>query len=135
MARTEGKRGKSLAKAALAKNNTTQFTIEGVYEDARQKFTNMASSLGISFNANNTVNNNAIKNDTASNTAHSGTTGNPHNTSISDITGLQGAIDNKQDAFTGYNGTVTVVTSVDFVGQTKTTQTLTVKNGVITGVN
>ena len=34
----------------------------------------------------------------------------------------------------GYTGSVTVVTGVNFAGQTVTTQTLTYSNGILTGV-
>ena len=40
----------------------------------------------------------------------------------------------KANAFTGYTGSVVVVTGVNFAGQTVTTQTLTYSNGILTGV-
>lgn len=40
----------------------------------------------------------------------------------------------KADSFSGYNGNIIVVTGVDFVTETITTQTLTFTNGVLTGV-
>ena len=40
----------------------------------------------------------------------------------------------KANAFTGYTGSIVVVTGVNFVAQTTTTQTLTFSNGVLTGV-
>lgn len=53
---------------------------------------------------------------------------------ISNISGLQGVLDNKAATFTGYNGTITVVTSVDFATETITTKILTYSNGVLTKV-
>lgn len=41
----------------------------------------------------------------------------------------------KADSFTGYTGSVTVVTGVDFVLMTTTTKTITVSNGIITGIS
>ena len=41
----------------------------------------------------------------------------------------------KASAFTGYTGTVTVVTGVDFTAATVTTAKLTYSNGVLTGVS
>jgi len=40
----------------------------------------------------------------------------------------------KANAFTGYTGSVTVITGVNFVAQTTTSQTLTFSNGILTGV-
>lgn len=42
---------------------------------------------------------------------------------------------NKANTFTGYTGTVTVVTGVDFTAETVTTAELTYSNGVLTGVS
>lgn len=52
---------------------------------------------------------------------------------IENISGLQAALDGKVNVG-GYTGTITVVTGVDFVGQSVTTKTITVSNGVITTV-
>jgi hypothetical protein len=55
-----------------------------------------------------------------------------------DLTATENAIvalnSGKQDAFTGYTGSFSVVTSVDFGGTSITSKTITVSNGVITGV-
>lgn len=112
------------AKAALAKANTVTLNVAGVYEDDRQKFNAVAQDLGITFDGNNNVLDNDIKSDTLDNTTHSNTTGNPHNTSIEDIVGSA-----------GYTGSITVVTSVDFVGESVGTSTISVTDGVITGVS
>lgn len=104
-----------LAKASLAKANTITFEIEGVYEDDRQKFQAMAQNLGITFDSNNNVLDNDIKDDVLANTS-----------SITDIEGYFA---------TTYTGDITVVTSVDFTGQTTTTSTISVVNGIVTGVS
>lgn len=57
-----------------------------------------------------------------------------HTHSISNITGLQTALDGKQSVLTGFTGSFSVVTHVDFTGGTVTTKTITVSNGVIVGV-
>ena len=65
-----------------------------------------------------------------------------HNHTEADVTDLdkytQSEVDTlllgKEDSITGYTGTITVVTGVDFVGESTTTQDITVENGVITGV-
>lgn len=47
---------------------------------------------------------------------------------------LQGALNGKAPAFTGLNTSVSVVTSVDFTGETVTTSTLNFTNGVLTSI-
>lgn len=42
---------------------------------------------------------------------------------------------NKQDAFTGYTGSITVITEVNFSAQTIITKTLTMTNGVVTSIS
>lgn len=129
-------KGQKLAKAALAKSNTVSFTVEGTYENDRQRFLAMAQDLGITFDANNNVASNTIKSDTADNTSHSEiTTGNPHNIGIEDIPNLQTELDSKQDTITGFTGTIDVITGVDFTEETTTVSTITVTNGIITSVS
>ena len=41
----------------------------------------------------------------------------------------------KANTFSGYTGSVTLVTGVDFTAETTTTQTLTFNNGILTGVS
>lgn len=53
---------------------------------------------------------------------------------IGNIAGLQAELDGKQDVITGYTGNFSVVTGVNFAGQTVTTKTITVDNGIITSV-
>lgn len=53
---------------------------------------------------------------------------------ISNINGLQGVLDGKQSVLTGFTGSFSVVTHVDFLKGAVTTKTITVSNGVIVGV-
>ena len=53
---------------------------------------------------------------------------------INNISGLQTALDGKQNVLTGFTGSFSVVTHVDFPKGTVTTKTITVSNGVIVGV-
>lgn len=53
---------------------------------------------------------------------------------ISNITGLQTALNGKANVFSGYTGSLTVVKSVDFTAQTVTTATINVNNGIITSI-
>lgn len=48
---------------------------------------------------------------------------------------IQNQINGKAGAFSGYTGSVTVVTGVDFVAETTTTSTLNFSNGVLTSVS
>lgn len=54
---------------------------------------------------------------------------------ISDVTGLEIALDSKQDVITGATGSFTYVKTVDFVGQTVTTGTINVSNGIVTSIS
>lgn len=54
---------------------------------------------------------------------------------ISNIAGLQTALDSKQDVIIGATGSFTYVKTVDFVGQTVTTGTINVSNGIITSIS
>ena len=54
---------------------------------------------------------------------------------ISNIAGLQTALDIKQDVIIGATGSFTYVKTVDFVGQTVTTGTINVSNGIITSIS
>lgn len=103
-----GKPRERLAKASLAKTNNLNVTIEGVYEDDRQKFQAMSQDLGIAFDGNNNVLDNQIKDN---------------------VTTLQGYFS------TTYTGDITVVTSVDFTAETTTTSTISVVDGIITGIS
>lgn len=93
MANRLGGKGEKLAKAALSVSRT-KVTITGEYEEDRQKFGAMTQDLAITFDGNNNILVNGIKNNVTSNTNHRNiTSGNPHNVVISDLTGLQAIID------------------------------------------
>ena len=53
---------------------------------------------------------------------------------ISNVTGLQAALDGKQSVLTGFTGSFSVVTHVDFSRGAVITKTITVSNGVIVDV-
>ena len=54
---------------------------------------------------------------------------------ISNVFGLQSALNGKQNIISGHSGTLTIVTSVDFVNQTFQTAQINVSNGIITKIN
>ena len=54
---------------------------------------------------------------------------------ISNVFGLQSALDGKQNIISGHSGTLTVVTSVDFGNSTFETAQLNIVNGIITEIN
>ena len=58
-----------------------------------------------------------------------------HVHAITDVTGLEVALDSKQDVITGATGSFTYVKTVDFVGQTVTTGTINVSNGIVTSIS
>jgi hypothetical protein len=117
-------RKQKLAKAALAKANTVSVNVEGVYEDSRQQFNALSQNMGVTYDGNNNVTANQVKSDTVLNNTHRTSSNNPHG-----VTAAQLGLGN------GHNGTITVVTSVDFTNETTTTSTLTITNGIITGVS
>ena len=53
---------------------------------------------------------------------------------VSNISGLQAALNGKQDAISGYTGNISVVVGVDFTDQTVTKVTINVSNGIITSI-
>ena len=57
-----------------------------------------------------------------------------HSHVIGDVSGLQSALDSKQDVISGVTGSFTFVVSVDFTAQTVVTGTATVTNGIITSI-
>lgn len=57
-----------------------------------------------------------------------------HTHSITDVINLESFLDDKAEVFKGYDGTISVVISVNFVAQTVVTKTLTFVNGVLTDV-
>ena len=60
-------------------------------------------------------------------------TGHTH-TSL-EITDISSMLANKANAFTGFTGSFNVITSVNFTGQTATSKTVTVSNGIIVSVS
>ena len=54
---------------------------------------------------------------------------------ISNISGLQAALNGKQDVVSGYTGTIDIVVSVDFANQTSETAQINVSNGIIISIN
>ena len=53
---------------------------------------------------------------------------------VSNISGLQAALNGKQDIISGYTGTIDIVVGVDFMAQTVTSKTVNVSNGIITSI-
>lgn len=54
---------------------------------------------------------------------------------VSNISGLQAALNGKQDIISGYTGTIDIVVSVDFANQTSKTAKINVSNGIIISIN
>lgn len=57
-----------------------------------------------------------------------------HGHSISDVSGLESALDSKQDTISGFTGSITVITSVNFGGSSTTSSVISVTDGIITSV-
>jgi hypothetical protein len=58
-----------------------------------------------------------------------------HTHAITDVTGLQSALDGKQNLISGATGSITYVKTVNFAGQTVTTGTININNGIITSIS
>ena len=54
---------------------------------------------------------------------------------VSNISGLQAALNGKQDAISGYTGIIDIIVSVDFANQTSKTAKINVSNGIIISIN
>ena len=54
---------------------------------------------------------------------------------VSNISGLQAALNGKQDAISGYTGIIDIIVSVDFANQTSKTAQINVSNGIIISIN
>ena len=54
---------------------------------------------------------------------------------ISNISGLQAALNSKQDVISGYTGTIDIIVSVDFANKTSETAKINVSNGIIISIN
>ena len=53
---------------------------------------------------------------------------------ISNISGLETALNGKQDVISGYTGTIDIVVGVNFDTKTVTSKTVNVSNGIITSI-
>ena len=58
-----------------------------------------------------------------------------HTHTSSDITDISNVLANKANAFTGFTGSFSVITSVNFTGQTATSKTVNVSNGIIVSIS
>ena len=58
-----------------------------------------------------------------------------HTHTSSEITDISKVLANKANAFTGFTGSFNVITSVNFTGQTATSKTVNVSNGIITSIS
>ena len=54
---------------------------------------------------------------------------------VSNISGLQTALNGKQDIISGYTGIIDIVVSVDFANKTSETAKINVSNGIIISIN
>ena len=54
---------------------------------------------------------------------------------INNISGLQAALNGKQNVAIGYTGTIDIVVSVDFANQASETAKINVSNGIIISIN
>ena len=58
-----------------------------------------------------------------------------HTHTVSNVSGLETALNGKQDIISGYTGTIDIVVSVDFANQTSKTAKINVSNGIIISIN
>ena len=54
---------------------------------------------------------------------------------VSNISGLQAALNSKQNVASGYTGTIDIVVGVDFANQTSETDKINVSNCIIISIN
>ena len=54
---------------------------------------------------------------------------------VSNISGLQAALNEKQNVISGYTGIIDIIVSVDFANQTSKTAQINVSNGIIISIN
>ena len=54
---------------------------------------------------------------------------------VSNISGLQAALNGKQNVISGYTGIIDIIVSVDFANQTSKTAQINVSNGIIISIN
>ena len=58
-----------------------------------------------------------------------------HTHAVSDVSGLETALNGKQDIISGYTGIIDIVVGVDFANQTSETAQINVSNGIIISIN
>ena len=58
-----------------------------------------------------------------------------HTHTSSDITDISNVLANKANAFTGFTGSFSVITSVNFEAKTVTSKTVNVSNGIIVSIS
>lgn len=58
-----------------------------------------------------------------------------HTHTSSEITDISSLLANKANKFTGFTGSFSVITSVNFTGKTATSKTINVSNGIITSIS
>ena len=125
MSRTSGKNGKAHVLEISNRATVSKLSMETVSE-ITDRIDNHESGLN--------MNAHGISNIAGLQTALNGKANSTHTHSISNVTGLQTALDGKQNVLTGFTGSFSVVTAVDFAGSSVTTKTITVSNGVIVSV-
>ena len=114
----------------------------GVFEVSNRAAANKAAD-GISVVANNLAGHQSEKNTSAHEVSNisglqaalNGKADSVHTHSIADVTGLQTVLNGKQDVISGYTGNVSVVVGVDFTAKTVTTAKINVSNGIIISIN
>ena len=57
-----------------------------------------------------------------------------HTHTSSEITNISSLLANKANKFTGFTGSFSIITSVNFTGKTATSKTVNVNNGIITSI-
>ena len=58
-----------------------------------------------------------------------------HTHTVSNVSGLETALNGKQNIISGYTGTIDIIVSVDFANQTSETAQINVSNGIIISIN
>ena len=70
----------------------------------------------------------------ANNLANHRSAANTNAHQITNVFGLQSALNGKQDIISGYTGTIDIVVGVNFMAKTVTSKTVNVSNGIITSI-
>ena len=92
-----------------------------------------SNRLGV-FEVANRVSTNNVTNDVVEGLAGHQSETNTSAHEVSNISGLQAALNGKQDVISGYTGIIDIIVSVDFMAQTVTSKTVNVSNGIITSI-